>query len=1438
MPPSDRDANVGGRNSRASNMSNGSRAPTRPPPAMTKADQLASAPGVMSMLRSSTELGTDSLMMPGPRFAGHNNRPPGPNRHSGGATSRLSTGSGRSQSSKRTSTHRQWPSVSSAGRRRSITSNFSNLNVPHYLDTMPPSLANLSDHAMPPPPAPHFRDGGRSLSLTNSTHPPTGLTNYRSMTSLRGNEQPYHRPRSPYKYPTRLKRPGYRPSSPALSDMSGIGSSKTQHNRLGSGLRMAHSGMAHPGLHSHYAQHAYGGHYNHPQTHMQRPGPSYSGLRNRSIHSVASVGTIDRMPGTFPPSLPGSRQGTPTIPDHPLPALTPTHPLSAQYGAYSSEPSSSSPQTPKDMRMLPESEPSIMPNRPLPREHSSVSANAPIYYDYSEQFEESEQMEKHIIQTYQETTSAPIPMGFVHRIKTILEDRGMTATPAHYTPTASFLQLPNSEVHELPATPVLQRVTRDLILAHLEAPSSHSQQPEPQSQGPTHHVDFRTSDLREAPQSTVVPPTGQPESTSQGHEKQGSASSDVVSYRSSTTTATAAIDYALHYSMPMSTTNSLHSNMDIFMPGDQTDEESNPASEGPNEPVTIVTAEVEVTAPTPTQTHWAPRFQTPIDSSRAQSAFVPSSIFSSAPADSSGRYSTPATRNDWMPSEPAKFPALGKPEWTKHPTPPIVPLNVAPVEPSYSPPPTPYIEVEQPTQSIDMRSPVSPLAEDDGLLVPLQNLSPVSPMVVPDYDASKRDSNTTTHLTGIWSNRKSLPLRSESSASSSTRESSREAEPARDQSPEHNSVTDLRFSILRPLARPLDDVKEEPTLENSAIDLRAASFKFPLPQRKSSMAHFEEFRLSRETRRHASETSSKDSAFRQRSRAMSEQRPITISRPPSGAMSLADMRAIPSLNFSRVDLFAKLNEGLGIKPAEGVSDHVVPAEKRPRSSGGMREKYRSFFQSLEEMTNQTMAQIEINRQSRDLDDDDQSRVRSCASRISRPFSPDDLIAELDRISIPSINGLTQRLSELLPSLKRYYGEGGEPLEDDETIKSALDEIRRLGSQVPSSLFDDSSESELTSPDHTKSATGLSIVAEENTTGTHINTRGIRPRSASSPDNNTVASIAELEAPSPAVLRSRSLSDGQAIGALFNTMELTVRSSARSLRSSPAESRPWNLDTSYPWASDGQNVDISLPAPALRRDVIRPRPSRLRMRDDVCEPGDLCADPGSVVAGGLHENPTESTGPSTDTFIGLSTTRRKTSKRSIMGSISRKIGLKTSIDHSGFAIGPDILRGEERAVDPGDRYPTTGLSPPSALVIDEVRSFFSDDSSHHDAAARGVSLRKRFTNFKTKLPPISRAHSAMEHRSTPIQGPAIYRSNSLFVSHDGSSRSIDGSTAVAYGDGVGMPKTEFRAKKLVERMKTLWYRGGELLRSLSRKKKPTGVQHDWDSSGESAHWSND
>jgi hypothetical protein len=59
----------------------------------------------------------------------------------------------------------------------------------------------------------------RSFSMTHTTG--YTLSNHRSYTSLRSQRDGgalLQRPRSPFAYPTRLRRPGFRPSSPALTD--------------------------------------------------------------------------------------------------------------------------------------------------------------------------------------------------------------------------------------------------------------------------------------------------------------------------------------------------------------------------------------------------------------------------------------------------------------------------------------------------------------------------------------------------------------------------------------------------------------------------------------------------------------------------------------------------------------------------------------------------------------------------------------------------------------------------------------------------------------------------------------------------------------------------------------------------------------------------------------------------------------------------------------------------------------------------------------------------------------------------------------------------------------------------------------------------------------------------------------------------------------------
>lgn len=64
----------------------------------------------------------------------------------------------------------------------------------------------------------------RSYSMTQ-TYSTYSLSNHRSYASLRSQPEGstlLQRPRSPFAYPTRLKRPGFRPSSPALTDGGGV----------------------------------------------------------------------------------------------------------------------------------------------------------------------------------------------------------------------------------------------------------------------------------------------------------------------------------------------------------------------------------------------------------------------------------------------------------------------------------------------------------------------------------------------------------------------------------------------------------------------------------------------------------------------------------------------------------------------------------------------------------------------------------------------------------------------------------------------------------------------------------------------------------------------------------------------------------------------------------------------------------------------------------------------------------------------------------------------------------------------------------------------------------------------------------------------------------------------------------------------------------------
>jgi serine/arginine repetitive matrix protein 2 len=513
MPLSDRDPNTSGRTSRASHLSAGSKVVNRashhtpqqyssqhgPPLSRTKiADStLSTAPGVLGMLRTTMEIGdVASLAVSNKRFGNshvmshppHAFHPRVPNRR-GGATSRLSTGSANSHNFDRSaqSRHRMWPSVSSAGRRRSITSSGT---APPFYDsaTAPPSSSGscsfvpMIDRPESPPVMLYGHQigaSGRSMSMTttNSTTPGFALANYRSLSSLRssgGPREPYPRPRSPFRYPTRLKRPGYRPSSPALSDVTGVPPSKYLHVAGSSKSRApAAQNLA-----------------------VRHPAP-YLTHRNRSAPAVATMMNMPIPHRTIHMPL---RDDTPSLSDGSMHRAK----VSGHYKNLSKHsnrsnrsialpssdlPSSSNPPTPRDSNHV---NPVIL----AAQSTTSITNHgllAPLpgpvaYYDYSEDYD----FEKEVTEVFNETMpDSPMPIGFLDRIRALLEERELAgnATTTILSPDSSGVPTPRDSavfqdgvlvlspgLAELPATPVSRRITREMIVAAL-APSSDLLEP-------------------------------------------------------------------------------------------------------------------------------------------------------------------------------------------------------------------------------------------------------------------------------------------------------------------------------------------------------------------------------------------------------------------------------------------------------------------------------------------------------------------------------------------------------------------------------------------------------------------------------------------------------------------------------------------------------------------------------------------------------------------------------------------------------------------------------------------------------------------------------------------------------------------------------------------------------------------------------------------------
>ncbi|KAI4634444.1 hypothetical protein J4E83_001762 [Alternaria metachromatica] len=604
---------------------------------------------------------------------------------------------------------------------------------------------------------------------------------------------------------------------------------------------------------------------------------------------------------------------------------------------------------------------------------------------------------------------------------------------------------------------------------------------------------------------------------------------------------------------------------------------------------------------------------------------------------------------------------------------------------------------------------------------------------------------------------------------------------------QENTTTDLRLSGYRypGPTRYLPDLKEEShedsSLNTSASNLKSSSYRFPFGAPSGVRASGEE-----------------PINFSGRSSIASHRRSAVGSNVGS---ALGQAHGLPSMRFSRMNLFDGLTEDLGLRYSRSMEE--VPNASQRVSRGSPRPA------SAGDVTDLRLSLAELNEAERSGLSMQPTAVLNLFA-MHRARSP-ELMAEIERLTIPSVGGLTQRLSEIFPSLREYY-KCGEPAEfpiEEEMEKHALEEIHEIHPTqkrssarlrpmrgvshmvvIEDDLYDEitSKERGCGSPGRPDDGVGVNGASEADS-----NT-GSSPKdddAPSTPTHNKTTPLSELRVPSPAVLRPRSHTVGPQELRISGDSALSVRRSLRSFVSTPTvtETRPWNSDKNYPWAtSTNPAIDISLPRPAAARHSPHPGPSHLRNR--------------------LSDASTTS-----------SFSTAQTATASPFGSPADSTAHARHHRFSTFGRNSD----QPHAV--GERYPTSALSPPTAIFRDHLSASDTSDDEHYDTTRKTrLSLRKRFSSTR-KATLDSQSNTRAGRSKTNAQDLASPESTkqsttSLLQDRAGEAQAFTSSTTAnrhTFRDAEGMRAVDYRKHRIIDRLKTWWHKGSHLIRQLSNRK---------------------
>lgn len=642
----------------------------------------------------------------------------------------------------------------------------------------------------------------------------------------------------------------------------------------------------------------------------------------------------------------------------------------------------------------------------------------------------------------------------------------------------------------------------------------------------------------------------------------------------------------------------------------------------------------------------------------------------------------------------------------------------------------------------------------------------------------------------------------------------------------------------------LPGLKEESVEEMSISEKRVSDLmsgdRFPLPARIAAVKAMQERRL---------QESAEKAKARRTGRHTNRQ--------------LAEIRDLPSLNFSRMDLIDKLNEALDIRSSKSMeiirrrefSQIYCPSPQRPQSTEPLRERYMSFFSKPEDFSSffdDPVDHDDIELESATSPEPEVPAVEiqpstefDIAESSSRPLSPEDFISvasQVNRLSIPSVSALTDRLSDILPKMR------------DLQLDSILADFEECADLRKGSIRPETALS-------TRTSAGFRTLAERAEeivqNGTHDSTvptarllgsNKVLPALPGSVSLDAVSAMgtsdqkqtylsgsvsaptdlnAQIARPASVLLRGKAPTSKDEVQSLLPPeMNPITRHGKRAMTISTGSSRPWNQDENYPWNGSKVDVDLTVPSLAhtrrsLTEEVLAERGTKSL---DLTSTAGFTNTAKGIDIGSLLEH--GATGTVTDEQLtGVTIAQQhshKQSKRSVIGSITKRIALINRsecnpMEHS------DIDRSRSsQAHRPGERYPTSSLTPPAAFNLDEVRSFFSDDSS--DEKNHNASFRKRLTNLKGGASGKGKIVRIDSSRHS-LEDATAYDAGEMNLERLGAA-----SAANTY-DGVGMGKTEFRIKRFGEKLRHLVAKGGELIRSWSLRSttKPARndrVRDDW------------